>query len=96
MPFSLTVHHFRRDPRTNHRVLIKTTPYIAISSAEGRLFVQTGKVWSEGGQEITDPPVWFWEGWAKIRPERRKQFGLAHPVLDAAAGAPDKGKSKAA
>lgn len=76
MAFSLTVHHFRRDPRTNHRVLTKVTPYIAIGTRAGRLYVQAGKVWSEGGQEIEQPPEWFWEEWAKISPERQKLFGL--------------------
>lgn len=79
MAFGLTVHHFRRDNRTGHRVLTKVTPYIAIATREGRLYVQNGKVWSEGGEEVPTPPAWFWDEWRKIRPERRAQFGLPLP-----------------
>lgn len=84
MGFSLQVHHFRRDPKTNYRILQKVIPYVAIGTREGRLYAQNGKVWSEGGEEITDVPAWFWEKWRLVNPEKRRLIGLLLPEEQAA------------
>ncbi len=78
MPFTLQTHQFRRG-RANQRVLAKVTPYKAFSNGEQRLYVQSGKVWSEGGEEITNPPGWFWEAYETTTPEKKAILGLDGP-----------------
>lgn len=54
--------------------LIATNHYIRIrSEAGGPLFIQNGKVYAEGGEEIKDLPQWFQDEVKKVPPAQLKE-----------------------
>lgn len=64
---TLRVHEYTKVSGSQAVRLTKVTPYIRLSSGQGPpIFIQNGKLWSEGGPPIKDIPDWFYDELAKI------------------------------
>lgn len=80
MGLTLRVHDYRVMPGTNQARLLSMKPYINVKAGNGPpIFIQGGKLWAEGGEEIKNPPEWFWDEIKKIDPERLKAIGFSLP-----------------
>lgn len=82
MPLNLQVHRYARMPGTNETRLVSSNPYLRLNAGpleSPPLFVQQGRVYSEGGELIKDLPEWFWEEARKCSPEARREVGLVLP-----------------
>lgn len=76
MSFNLRVHHFEK--RGGNTVLTRVTPYIRLSrQGDGVVFLQRGKVYSEGGPRINPVPAWVWEDVKKLKESYRAQYGFS-------------------
>lgn len=58
--------------------LVSVNPYICLSgeNAESPVFIQGGKVYYAGGDEVKKLPVWFAEEVAKCSPEALAEVGF--------------------
>jgi hypothetical protein len=67
---TLKVHEYTRVSGSQAVRLTKVTPYIRLVSGQGPpIFIQNGKLWSEGGPPITDIPNWFYDEIRKVSKE---------------------------
>lgn len=46
-----------------------------VSSSEGRLWIQNGRVFDEAGKSPAEIPDWFWEEFRKVSPEMQAKHG---------------------
>lgn len=69
---------YKRLPNQMAPMLAGVYPVLRLQSGRGEapLFVQHGKVWDEGGSEITNPPQWFWTEAARVAPMAAQECGL--------------------
>jgi hypothetical protein len=53
-------------------------PALRLQSGKGEppVFIQHGRIWAEGGVELTTPPAWFWAEADKVAPEAAAECGL--------------------
>lgn len=81
MPLDLAkVHELEKIPGTEQFRLVKVHPTASLGrQGEPPIWIQDGKLYYEGGEEVRNPPEWFWEDLAKIDPERRKVLGVRLP-----------------
>lgn len=82
MGLTLTkVHQFEKVKDKNEWRLVKTLPYVRLrgNGWASPLFIQEGKVYSEGGDEATDLPSDFWDEAKKVSLEVRRECGLILP-----------------
>jgi hypothetical protein len=81
MPLNLAqVHQLEKVPGTETFRLVKVHPTVGLGrQGEPPIWVQDGKVYYEGGEEVHNPPEWFWEEVRKMDPERRRYLGLRLP-----------------
>jgi hypothetical protein len=78
----LVVHHFTKVPGTNEMRLVKINPYVRIAhGAEPPLFIQGGRIFSEGGPEMPTEqlPAWWDKEVSKLSPAVRAEVGLVAP-----------------
>jgi hypothetical protein len=73
--------------RPDQLKLVATNHYIRVRTAEGGpLFIQNGRVYSEGGQEIKELPGWFLAELKNIVPEQLKAVKFSLDEYTAKAG----------
>jgi len=81
MPLDLrAVQKYERVKGTLQMRLTEINPIIRLCQGTSPpLFIQGGQVWAEGGDEIENPPDWFWEQAARMTRQARKEVGLKLP-----------------
>lgn len=80
---TLRVHDYARIPGTHDMRLVKTTPYVRLArQGSPPIYVQGGRVYSEGGPEVSTVPAWLPDELAKLTPTVRTEIG-ADKVLAA-------------
>jgi len=73
-------HVYEKVGKRQEMQLVAENHIVRIRCSEGGpLFVQSGQVYSEGGDVIKPIPAWFWPEYEKVSPEMRKIVGLALP-----------------
>lgn len=95
MPFSLKTH---TESVRNNRVVVTETPYIRLNQGDGPpVFLQSGKAYTEAGDELETLPVWFEEEFNKLTPEAKASVGYGEAkATPAPAPAPKKASTKKA
>jgi hypothetical protein len=84
---SLRVHHHEKKPGSMESRLVRVTPYVRITrDSHPPLYVQGGRVFSEGGPEVETLPAWFGEEMARLSPKVREEIGWTLERLDSNAG----------
>jgi hypothetical protein len=80
MSFTLKVHDYKRRRDGNQAVLVRVQPYVRLKNGEESppIFVQSGKFWAEGGDEIDedDLPDWVAGEIAKMSKTAKREAGL--------------------
>lgn len=76
MSFDHITHHYSKTPESGTYVVTRITPIVRLSCLDGTLFMQSGRVLDEGGNEITDPPGWFYDEAAKITQQALLECGF--------------------
>lgn len=72
------VHDYQKVPGSMEVRLVKTRPYVRLCREGGPpLYVQEGRIYSEGGPEMDPVPAWFWEEAGRVAPAVRDETGLA-------------------
>jgi hypothetical protein len=69
---------YKRVPNTTAVELAGLAPALRLQAGKGEppVFIQHGKLWAEGGQELATPPAWFWDEAAKVSPDAAAECGL--------------------
>ena len=82
MAFSLSPHRVQKIPGTDQSRIIGSNHYMRLSKEGTTLFLQSGNVYSEGGQRYKegDLPEWFEDEVAKISPKAMADCGFAQEV----------------
>lgn len=77
MPLNLRPHEYKRQPNSGMAVLTRLNPYVRLS-VEGQppIFVQDGRYYAAGGDEIKMAPDWVKGEVAKLSDRARKEVGL--------------------
>lgn len=87
MSFSLQTHHFEKVPNTGLYRISSITPYVRISDGEVAYYIQGGKVYTESGPEVEDPPAWFYEHAKRLTPATKAEVGWKDPEPSVVAAA---------
>lgn len=70
------VHHYVKEPGGNSVKLIKTNPYMRFSrDGEGTVFLQSGRFYYEGGEELTEVTAWLADELRKANPKVLRECG---------------------
>lgn len=72
--FSLKPHELKKGSG-GRTLLVATHPYVRLSSREGVVYLQHGKFWGEGGDEITDVPGWATAAANNLSPKAAAEVG---------------------
>lgn len=91
--FDLKVHEYKsvKDPVTGtvSTKLVRTRPYIRLKEqgdtnapANSPIFIQDGKFFYEGGQEVDEHPAWLSDALAKLSPKARTEVGLERSISE--------------
>lgn len=76
--FNLRTHQLRKG--AGGRVLnVATDPYARLSNGDSVIYLQHGLFWSEGGQEIEEPPGWALEMADALTDEVKKEVDWDQP-----------------
>lgn len=98
MSFSLQTHHFEKIPNTSQYKIARITPYVRLGSRDACFYIQGGKVYTENGPEVVDPPAWVFEQAARLTPETKAEIGWKDPepkpVADATLHLPQGNQAK--
>jgi hypothetical protein len=67
MSFTLRVHEYGKVDGSPFTKIIKSSHYIRMSAyGNPPIYIQGGRLYSEGGDEVKNPPSWFWEEVKKL------------------------------
>lgn len=77
------VHYYERVKGTTRSQLAKINPVVRIKGEKQSppLFIQHGKIWTEAGDEVKEPPEWFWNEARKMGSEALNECGLKLPSV---------------
>lgn len=79
MSLSLQTHHFEKIPNTSQHRISRVTPYVRVCLKGEAFYVQGGKVYTEDGPEVRDPPGWVFEQLALLTPACKAEVGWKDP-----------------
>jgi hypothetical protein len=83
MSLNLSPHEVAVNPDTNQPTLVKITPYVRLRDADDPpMFLQQGKVYSEGGQLIPQSkwPAWLEDAILQLTPLAQEEAGFTEFV----------------
>ncbi len=77
MPFTFDVDVAKKN-NNGQTYLEHLNDYVLLANGTQRAYVQHGKVYLNGAEEMdpADAPAWFWEAYERITPTTRKLVGL--------------------
>ena len=81
MPLNLAqVHKYEKIDGTTEMRLTEVHPATCFTEGDNPdIWVQDGKIYYDGGQEVTEIPEWFWAMVRNLSPEQRKRLKLSLP-----------------
>lgn len=73
---SLQTHEFEKVPNTSGQYKItRVVPYVRFGSRDGAFYIQGGRVFSETGEEVKNPPTWVYDEADKLGPVVKAEVG---------------------
>lgn len=86
------VHNYVLEPGGMTVKLVSTNPYIRFSTEQGTIFLQAGRFFYEGGEEVDKLPTWLDRELEKANPKALKECGYSvdeNQEADALSGVPN-------